>query len=205
MASTPALEQQELYGGALTVHIPEGWLDTEEFMEMVQRPVPDNQEIFVAPASADGKEASKPLSLFIDVLESADGDCPDMAEAPRFHGIEILKRDERAAEAESLSRAAAFPVELPPAVIAGGGDGIDTKAAVFEEAMLEVCVVRIPAHETDLVFSLHGRVGNSNESEASCPPLAALVATLSVENWGLFGGGDEGEGEGEEMPRYLGS
>ncbi len=95
-----------------------------------------------------------------------------------------------------------------------------------------MCVARLPRASTDLVFSLHGRAAaaaaaaaSSVESTASypgdgtgggsgsgsgdgggdeaCPSLAALVGTLEVANWGLFG--DGGALAEDADTRYLGS
>jgi len=223
-------------------------------MDIIRRPVPDNQEMFVSPPSGDeGLEGTKPLSLFIDVLEAASDECPSMMHAPWFHARELLIRDERSAEAAALPppcskesdesgnggysnddpRASAIEesgdassqarvVALSPELMAGGGHGIVASVSVFYSCDLEVGVLRIPEHATDIVFSLHGRSritlpasereavsGVSSRSEAvastsmaTCPPLRDLIATVAVVDWGLFG--TEGGGEDAEE-RYLGS
>ena len=189
---------RELFGGAVMLNVPDGWLDTEQFMDIIKRPVPDNQEIFVAPASP-GSDA-RPVALFIDVLEAATDKCPDMASAPHFHALEVLRRDERDAEADGLVMAAeAVPLQLPAAVQAGGGKGAAATWSSFASCDLDVCVVRIPSFTTDIVLSLHGRASSAED----CPELPAIVSTLQVIEWGLFGEGD-GHNDGDD-DRYLGS
>jgi len=344
MDGHPGLVLRDLFGGALRLRLPADWLDTEAFMDLVNRPVPDNQEIFVAPLAAapttssggggaDEAAGGKPLTLFVDVLEAAVGECPMAAALPRFHCLELLKRDERPEEAAEIEAAPELlPSPLPPPLLsdaraqasaaacadtgagaaregaaregssgeamplalalppvavalrsgAARGGGCMAGAVAFAQAFprfsFEVCVVRLPApHSADLVFSLHGRAlgastsggdgpgsdsngsgaaarevaaaaaagpsggiaeeqrkleatavgsssvssGGSGGGSGDCPPLAQLVGSLEVVDWGLFGGGDDdggdggggdgGEGEGDGggqfggMPRYLGS
>jgi hypothetical protein len=265
LVSKTVLVRRELFGGAITLEVPEGWLDTEAFMDIIKRPVPDNQEIFVAPR---GGEEDKPLSIFIDVLEAATEACPLMTHAPWFHAGECLRRDERSAEADALppppnhpaactadattvtptptsnngsdggsrdhglrsassgpdgaeasSQAAASCVPLSPELLAGGGAGITAAVAEFASCSLEVGVLRIPHHTTDIVFSLYGRLGPPPPSTpsvdaeedgacgaepppplAGCPSLREIIPSLAVVDWGLFGdGGDDDE------DRILGS
>jgi hypothetical protein len=171
-------------------------------MSIIKRAIPDNQEIFVAPATSSSVEADepRPVALFVDVLEAAIDANPDMAAAPHFHATEVLKRDERVAEAESLAPAPATVVELPMDVRAQGGDGVTATCATFAACDLEVCVVRLPRVGTDLVLSLHGRNGRPDVG----PSLAEIVTSLEVLDWGLFGGEAQAE-EGDSAPRYLGS
>ena len=199
-AAASSLVARDLFGGAMRIEVPEPWLDTEAFMDIIKRPVPDNQEIFVAPQNGDERpDAAQPVAMFVDVLELA-GDVKDVEQLPHFHVVEILKRDERAAEAEGLAAVAGAPLELPEKVrTADGGAGASATAAVFDPCDVEVVVVRLPSCDTDLIFSLHGRIAAGGAEAA--PPLAELVATLDVVEWGLFGGGSQ---EGEDG-RLLGA
>jgi hypothetical protein len=52
----------------MTIEVPEHWLDTEAFMDLAHRPVPDNQEIFLEPVDESCKHR-QPTTLFIDILE----------------------------------------------------------------------------------------------------------------------------------------
>ena len=167
-------------------------------MSIIKRAIPDNQEIFVAPATSSSVEADepRPVALFVDVLEAAIDANPDMAAAPHFHATEVLKRDERVAEAESLAPAPATVVELPMDVRAQGGDGVTATCATFAACDLEVCVVRLPRVGTDLVLSLHGRNGRPDVG----PSLAEIVTSLEVLDWGLFGGEAQAEEEQQQPP-----
>ena len=202
MDSSVPLAPRELFGGAMRFHAPASWLDTEAFMDIIEGAVPDNQEIFVAPSTSSSVEADapRPLALFVDVLEAATEACPDMNAAPHFHAIELLKRDERTAEADSLEQAPVHAVELPTDVRAQGGDGVAASCALFPASDIDVCVVRLPRVRTDLVLSLHGR----KDRLEVCPSLSTIVASLEILDWGLFG--DEVPSEGDDgPPRYLGS
>jgi hypothetical protein len=214
-------------------------------MDIIKRPVPDNQEIFVAPRADE--EGSKPLSIFIDILEAATEACPLMTHAPWFHAGECLRRDERSAEADALpppppppplppacttdtSTATSTPtsnngsddgsrdhglwsassgpegfeasqsaslVPLSPELLSGDGAGITAAVAEFASCSLEVGVLRIPQHTTDIVFSLYGRIPSRCQA---CPPLQDIISSVAVIDWGLFeGGGDDDE------DRILGS
>ena len=202
MESPLPLALRELFGGAMQFRAPASWLDTEAFMDIVKRAVPDNQEIFVAPSTSSSVEADapRPLALFVDVLEAATEACPDMNEAPHFHAIELLKRDERTAEAESLEQAPVQIVELPVDVRSQGGDGVASSCVLFPASDIEVCVVRLPRVRTDLVLSLHGR----KDKPEACPSLSEIVASLEILDWGLFGEEELIEGD-DNPPRYLGS
>ena len=90
---------------------------------------------------------------------------------------------------------------LPDKVRTEGGAGVSATSAVFGACDAEVVVLRLPGCDTDVVFSLHGRVAAGG---AEAPPLAELVATLEVVEWGLFGGEGEGGEEGGGG-RLLGS
>jgi hypothetical protein len=177
--------QRDLFGNAMSIMVPATWLDTESYMTIIRRPVPDNQEMFVSPH--DESTDSKPMVLFVDILESACLECPDAATAPHFHAGELLRRDERNNEADALAPEPPFQVPLSPTVHSDGGEGIEAFGAYFQACDLEVIVVRIPRHTTDIVISLHGR--HANGPVTLCPPLAALVGTLHVADWGLFGTG----------------
>ena len=104
---------RDLFGGAMRIEVPSEWIDTEAFMDIIKRPVPDNQEIFMSPQNTadDSPDAARPIALFVDILELAT-DVVDLDQLPYFHVIEILKRDERADEIEGLVVAPGSPLEL---------------------------------------------------------------------------------------------
>lgn len=194
------MSPRPLFGGALMMNVVDGWLDTEAFMDVVKRPVPDNQEIFVAPSTEEqiqNPNSPKPIVLFIDILEAAMEECPNSEELPLFHAIELLKRDERGTEVDSLrNEPMTFHLNSHD-IITQVGDGLVTICSSFESSDMEVCVIRMPNQSTDLVFSLNGRRAN----HTTCLPLVEFVKTLQVKEWGLFGG----DVEQSEEDRYLGS
>jgi hypothetical protein len=149
MAQRVALSPRELFGGGLRLMVPSAWLDTEQYMDVIRRPVPDNQEIFVAPpprvgagASAIGPDGARPLALFVDILEAPWDACLDISAAPRFHACELLRRDGRAAEADTLDamgpHALAETVALRPELLAEAGSEAGACWAAFEACDLEV-------------------------------------------------------------------
>jgi len=179
---------------------PRDWLDTDAFMYIIRRPVPDNQEVFVEPQGAKDENSleSKPVALFVDILEAVDG--VPKEKLPHFHAQEILKRDGRDAEASSLELSEASVVEV-------GGIGADRRVtvtmAVFEGCDIEIAVVCLPAVSSQVIISMHGRIRALERSCTSVPGVGAVAQTLQIHDWGLFGGdtGDEYEQEG----RLLGS
>ena len=173
----------DLFGGAMRISTPESWLDTESFMDLVRRPVPDNQEVFVAPPGGGAKKDSRPLTLFIDILEAAIEHCPDPENMPLFHAGELLRRDERTSEADSLAHEGTAVVDVKQLQVLG--EGATAVVARFKSCDLEVCVVRLHLQTTDIVLSLHGR---QSEPESQCPELGVLASSLEVLDWGLFGG-----------------
>lgn len=204
------MSPRPLFGGALTMHVLDGWLDTEEFMDIIKRPVPDNQEIFVAPSTEEQTQnpnSPKPIVLFVDVLEAAMEECSNSEELATFHAIELLKRDERSIEVEQGLQATgngtvSFPLNSDD-IINEVGNGLITMSSVFELNDMEVCVIRMPNKSTDLVFSMNGRQANLiSNNVVNCPPLVDFVKTLQINDWGLFGGEDV---EQLDEDRYLGS
>lgn len=57
-----------IFGGAMEVTVPEAWLDTDTMIDIIKRPVPDNQEMFVAPQESVPKE-HRPAAFFVDICE----------------------------------------------------------------------------------------------------------------------------------------
>ena len=201
---------RDLFGGAMRIEVPSEWIDTEAFMDIIKRPVPDNQEIFMSPQNTadDSPDAARSIALFVDVLELAT-DVVDLEQLPYFHVIEILKRDERADEIEGLVVAPGSPLELhlSSTLLPEDSEEVCAIAATFEECDVEVVVVRLQKCNTDLIFSLHGRIAASPEvANERCPSLTEIVASLDIIDWGLFGGAaNEEEGTEEQGDRLLGS
>ena len=104
-------------------------------------------------------------------------------------------------QADALPPLAGEATVLPDKVRTEGGAGVSATSAVFGACDAEVVVLRLPGCDTDVVFSLHGRVAAGG---AEAPLLAEIVATLEVVEWGLFGGEGEGGEEGGGG-RLLGS
>ncbi|RSH76761.1 uncharacterized protein EHS24_005339 [Apiotrichum porosum] len=72
--TTMALQPRQLFGGAITMPIPVGYLDASDM-----RQVPDNQEVFLSPDSD--------TSIIIEILAPVDegGADQDLWEAATFH------------------------------------------------------------------------------------------------------------------------
>ena len=134
---------RDLFGGAMRIEVPSEWIDTEAFMDIIKRPVPDNQEIFMSPQNTadDSPDAARPIALFVDILELAT-DVVDLDQLPYFHVIEILKRDERADEIEGLVVAPGSPLELhlSSTWLPEDAGEISATAATFEGCDVEVVV-----------------------------------------------------------------
>ncbi|KAG8466329.1 hypothetical protein KFE25_002085 [Diacronema lutheri] len=160
--------------------VPDGWLDTEQYMDAARQPVPDNQEILVEPLP-DGDVLIKPSILFVDLHEMVDA--PDVQHATWRHVEDILERMGTPSPCDtSPARVASFP---PPGAVAR--DDREAAAATVEielgaAQVLTAYVVRVPRARVDIVLSAVLRTG----SGAPVLDLAGVCSSLAVIDWGLF-------------------
>jgi hypothetical protein len=166
-----------LFGGALNVVLPSGWLDCSD-----ARPVPDHQEVWL---EAEGHSRSIIIEILERAEEASDDKCAiyhfvDIAEANGAAEQRIAFTDRLPAEAlrPSLGQAAGpsyilHGVQvLPPAGAAGrlgreasemaqsGGGAAsagasDAMPAGSVQLELALAVVRLPRQRTDLLVSVN--------------------------------------------------
>eukprot|EP00730_Choanoeca_flexa_P017360 TRINITY_DN834_c0_g1_i1.p1 TRINITY_DN834_c0_g1~~TRINITY_DN834_c0_g1_i1.p1 ORF type:complete len:193 (+),score=47.50 TRINITY_DN834_c0_g1_i1:122-700(+) len=183
---------RDLYGGAMTVNIPERFTDISQF-----RQLPDNQEVYA--------DAVTDQSIIIEILELADEVAAD--KAAEFH-FNSLAHDNSALESN---------IEASASVTAIADAGTKTichglqKVSKFNEAAarantvrIYVCCLRYPNVTTDIVISLNAPIAVNNTSSSadaidaghaealSNPELTkalfeTVVESLQIKTWSLFG------------------
>ena len=180
----------EAFGGAIGVSISGasisgGWLDASDV-----RPVPDHQEVWL-------ERADTARALIVELLELA-ADAADGDAAARLHFEELASSND--AEGSTIHQNLTMPPTgttplLRPAPPTGPQllRGVQRLA---EGARLHVwmAVVRLPRVGTDLVVSISRPVaGTAAEGVVATEDLEllrAVVASLEVRDWSLFGGGE---------------
>ena len=199
-ASASGVPPTPLFGGAMSATLPAGWDDCSEM-----RPVPDHQEVYM-------ERAGGARSLIIEILEYAE--VPD-EQCASYHFVDVAESngatEHSIADSDSklLSTTALQPslaqacaqcyalrgLQKLPAAEAVPGDSSPPAPQQLELAM---AVVRLPKHRTDLLVSVNrGRPLPPTTSAASeeqladaqadAALLAAVVGSLAVHEWGLFG------------------
>lgn len=181
-----------LFGGSLAALIPEDWLDASD-----ARPVPDHQEVWLEP---DGDERC----VVIELLERAE--CSDMACA-EFHFHEIANGNH--ATKSTVLSSKSVPTESLHQSIRGsssfvvhGVQAVPHDGSTHSTAGLHVhaAVIRLATHATDLLVSLSRLDSRSDGIAAQAMALGAnledselliaLVESLEVRDWSLFGESD---------------
>jgi hypothetical protein len=182
---------RELFGGAITACIPEGWLDASD-----ARPIPDHQEVWMDP--------TRDRTIIVELLEQAS---VPLEQCGEFHFEELASGN------EATSMAVFSSTQLPPETLgspslrsAAHGRVVHGAMAVPRqqaELQLRLVVLRLPAQETDLLVSVMRPaplVGASSAAQPTGDPphdpqslvdaelLASLMGSLEVRDWGLFGG-----------------
>ena len=179
----------DAFGGAIGVSAPGGWLDASDV-----RPVPDHQEVWL-------ERAATARALIVELLELA-ADAADGDAAARLHFEELASSNDAEGSAVhqnfGLGDAAAPRLRpappAPPQVLRG-------VQSLAEGARLHVwlAVVRLPRVGTDLVVSISRPVADAAAEGVAATEdlelLRAVVASLEVRDWSLFGGGAAEESE----------
>ncbi|GAK64790.1 mog1p/PsbP-like protein [Moesziomyces antarcticus] len=181
-----ASEQRDLFGGAITVSLPEGFIDASDF-----RQVPDNQEVLVRDDSD--------VSLIVEVLQLAtdEGAGESLDRAVRFH-FDSLAHDNSASS--SSIQATQIPTEQqahssatpPPALLTGTQlvrkFGKSTEPE--EQVTIRVALWRLVSKNIDLVLSVNEPANASsspmNQSGLAQSAFEAAAASLQIRDWDLF-------------------
>ena len=191
------MSSQPLFGGALSVVLPAaiGWLDASD-----ARPVPDHQEVWL---ERDGAERS----IIVELLERAE--CAD-EDSGAFHFEEVANGNEALGSSvqgcEPLPADALHPSTRPaPAFVVHGvqqlprdghKQGQRLPPGTAAELHVRVAVLRLEAQGTDVLVTVNRQacVGadtaavSAGDLQQDAELLAAVMASLEIRDWGLFGG-----------------
>nr|CDI54017.1 conserved hypothetical protein [Melanopsichium pennsylvanicum 4] len=179
---TTTTEIRTLFGGAITIDLPKGFIDASDF-----RQVPDNQEVLVRDDSG--------ISLIVEVLQLAtdEGASDSLDKAVRFH-FSSLAHDNSASsfmvqDSNAPPQDAQPPATPSPALLYGTqlvrkfG-----KASEPEELVtIRVALYRLPSKNVDLVLSVNEP--GEHDGSSSSPGQSAFVSacrSLCIRDWGLF-------------------
>mmetsp|Transcript_30435 Transcript_30435/g.45907 ORF Transcript_30435/g.45907 Transcript_30435/m.45907 type:complete len:197 (+) Transcript_30435:76-666(+) len=177
----------ELYGGAIVAELPESFADASEF-----RQVPDHQEVWVDTASD--------ASFIVEILERK-ADVQDV-DAVRYFLTDLAAANQAKDPQILASRAGTLGQDLPHfsqgEVIALVGVG-EQQVSKFGEScantvQVHICVLRLPAQETDILVMLNSPVSiDAQSSSGSVPTLdnaegvfAKILQSLAIQDWELF-------------------
>ncbi|KAL6783793.1 putative ran guanine nucleotide release factor [Auxenochlorella protothecoides] len=183
-ASEP-LNEIKIFGGAISVPLPSRLQDVSDF-----RPVPDHQEIFT--------DAARDQSLIVEVVEFQDQ--PDEDAAGFFFKDLADVGQAVSSRLDSVQGLGSRDVpHLPPSLyvsLAAGQHTVAKSGAASEALAIQVLLadIRIPAHGSDLLISLHTRSSSlgAQESETEAPLqgpelFKSILKGLKILDWGLFG------------------
>ena len=173
-------EARPLYGGAMRVELPRGWLDASDV-----RPVPDHQEVFTEAAGAQ-------RSIVIELVEPLDGTADALA-CVREHFEELASECRRA----HVERCEALDVGSAPGVNAASVATLHGVQDVSPAVLLHVrlALMRLAGHGTDILITLHRPLprppsldaeGSLDAAAADTGLLHALLRSLRVDDYGLF-------------------
>jgi hypothetical protein len=213
--------ERPLFGGAITSDLPVDWKDLSDV-----RPVPDNQECFQDNFVTDRPEMLV-IEILERQEQVDDQDAPyfffnELAEHNdvfqtknniRFHKFYDGKDDDDdaySATALRISDASVVSGENPIQVCSGfgyqhvamGRDHDDSGNSRREQQELkciriDLCVLRLPKQDTDLVITLSRPVDGPNPNEETSfdmlsttetnPILHHIISTFQIRDWKLFG------------------
>ncbi|OUM51509.1 hypothetical protein BVG19_g612 [[Candida] boidinii] len=158
--------QIELYGGGMTVELPEGVIDASEFRE-----IPDTQEVYVTASNntEDYNSPNKEDSIITDLLQKVESVSND--EAILFHLNEIAKLngDEEGKNWKLLFESKVHPTNfstdpsyLSIAVQPAKKWGRDKDSTIL---VLIICLIRIERVETDFLITYNIPISSKQELE----------------------------------------
>ncbi|KAI9500889.1 hypothetical protein GGI25_006396 [Coemansia spiralis] len=179
-----------LYGGAMSMVIPEGMADASAFRE-----VPDHQEVFA--------DAEKDQSIIVEILEAIEHKAE---KALQYHFDEIAQTNE--SEHSTVYKIEEIQLETIGEVYVLVGQ---QEVAKFNEkakaldAVNSVCMfmalVRVPQHSADVLVSLNVplKIGHSSSSfaatsggplpvdiEKSYSDFKLMLGTFRINDYSLF-------------------
>jgi hypothetical protein len=167
-----------LYGGAITADIPTAWKDVSDI-----RQVPDHQEVYIGPGEDE--------PCFVTEILEHQTTVSDETAATYFF------EDLVEANGSTHTSFSSQTVSSPLSIFAGIGmqrmakgrdrdvDGNPRPHQQVVDAQIELCVVRMPQVQTDLLLTL-SRTKSSSDAQLS-EEFRRVLSTLKIHDWGLFG------------------
>jgi len=204
-------EKKELYGGAITTHIPRGLLDASEL-----RQIPDTQEVFLNPSenTTDYTQLNKDDSIIVDLMERLDG---EDTEAIREHFSEISALNDTSNSwklvsiddvSNKLNSKAYIGTGVEPAMKWGRDEskGLDYKPTL----VVVLGIIRLKKVDTDVLVTQNVLISDKDELkdlsvlesagsekdegnkaakriELAKSVIKEAISNLVVEDWNLFG------------------
>lgn len=193
---------RQLFGGAVRLAgIPTDWLDTDAFMDIARRPVPDNQEIIIEPLkrypameSEVGAEAGRAAAganvVFVDLMEGSDDGQEkeeaniDMVVGGRHRVLDHLDDVALRMGLHVDARSITAEEGTVPAKIASAEAKATTsrvRVALSAERELAMMCTHIPRASVDIVLTFVLDAQGRTLVDAD-----AVHAALEVADWGLF-------------------
>eukprot|EP00884_Botryococcus_braunii_P020601 jgi/Botrbrau1/7224/Bobra.0021s0009.1 len=189
------LVEHQLFGGAILLDFPSRFSDISSF-----RPIPDNQEVFA--------DAVHDQSIIVEAVEYSSEIPNEMA--GEYYLNDLAKQND--AVASSIGASARQDPSTIHGVLSSSYISLVTGMQLAakgrqghhtaNEVMVQLLVVRLAEHSTDLLISLNTPVFINAESAAAehagagshtahlaAPDLfQAIVSTLRIADYGLFRG-----------------
>ncbi|KAJ1661763.1 hypothetical protein IW140_006457 [Coemansia sp. RSA 1813] len=180
---------QPLYGGAMSMAIPEGMVDTSVFRE-----VPDHQEVF--------SDVETDQSIIVEILESVNH---QEEKALEYHFNELASsNDAESSTIRTIERLQ--PEDINGAYVLVGEQQVAkfNEKAKSSDAVNSVCImmalIRVPQHTADILVSLNVplRIGQTSSSSFASPAgqaanmdaihtdFKSMVATFKINDYSLF-------------------
>ena len=189
---------KDLYGGAITVKLPQGYIDTSDL-----RQVPDHQEIFLSPTAL--------TSVIFEINEYTDKGSDSAA--VHFHFEDVIEDEDRVAQElakpTEVKMASKSMGKFPAYMLYGGivTTELDQQAASslpieWQQSpqtkelrtMVIQLVARMKDYDTDLCIRINVPMKEMLSQEdadkaesAAKETMAKIVETLEVTDFGLFG------------------
>lgn len=185
--------ERPLFGGAMSCEIPSAWRDVSDI-----RPVPSHQEVWHELEGA---------VLVIEILQRQQID--DLNAAPFFFN-DLAENNGIVNSNDAMFRpmTTAPPIQIDGAIACAGvgfqkvamerGYGVVDQNIVLQHqehrwTYMELCVLRLPRVDTDLLVTITKPLPNPNEPPGAESALSwsdsfqRIVSSIKIRDWELFG------------------
>jgi Ran-interacting Mog1 protein len=186
------MTERLLYGGAITCHLPEkGWRDVSSI-----RQVPDHQECW---QDTEQRVLVVEIMEYQSQVEHADAALYFFQDLAQANGIQ---EHCSFTATHTPSLALACPLPASASVCSGSGiqkaqmgrDGTTSASKQLQEQIqwlqVELCVIRLPSVETDLLISLSHPISRSDTcttEDALSEIFRQVITSFRIRDWSLFG------------------